>query len=103
MEFGTVPSATSATFKADPAMPVAASRVCAALFGSTAPSFNPDGILGQHRALGPVMTCHLRHLSPEVLAPAGLCCPAHHRLIDLIRQSGELRTISRTRGYRRDP
>ncbi len=31
LEFGTVPSATSATLKADPAMPVAPSRVCAAL------------------------------------------------------------------------
>ncbi len=30
-EFGAVPSATSATLKADPAMPVATSRVCAAL------------------------------------------------------------------------
>ena len=65
-------------------------------FGSTAPPFDLDGILGRRRALSPAMTCRLRHLSPEVLAPAGLCCPAHHRLIDLIRQSGGLRTISRT-------
>ena len=64
-------------------------------FGSTAPSFNPDGILGRRRALSPAMTCHLRHLGPEALAPVGLCCPDHHRLIGLIRQSGELRTISR--------
>ncbi len=27
-----------------------------------------------------------RHLCPEVLAPDGLCCPVHHRLINLIRQ-----------------
>ena len=65
-------------------------------FGSTAPSFNPDGILGRCRALRPGVTCHLRHLGPEALAPDGLCCPVHHRLIGLIRQSGGLRAISRT-------
>ena len=64
-------------------------------FGSTAPPFALDGILGRRRALCPAMTCHLRHLGPEALAPDGLCCPAHHRLIGLIRQSGGLRTISR--------
>ena len=37
----------------------------------------------------------LGHLRPEVLAQDGLCCPACQRLIDLIRQSGELRTLSR--------
>ena len=42
------------------------------------------------------MTCRLRHLSPEALAPDGLCCSAHHRSIGLIRQSGELRVLSRT-------
>ena len=35
------------------------------------------------------------HLSPEVLARDGLCCPARHHLIDFIRQSGELRILSR--------
>ena len=90
-----MPSATSATLKADPAMPVATSRVCAALrLDST--TRHPGDIIGQHRALCPGMTCRLRHLSPEALAPDGLCCSAHHRLIGLIRQSGELRAISRT-------
>ena len=42
------------------------------------------------------MTRRLRHLGPEAFAPDGLCCPAHHRLVDLIRQSGELRVLSRT-------
>ena len=94
-EFGAVPSATSATLKADPAMPVATSRVCAALrLDST--TRHPGDIIGRHRALCPGMTCRLRHLSPEALAPDGLCCSAHHRLIGLIRQSGELRAISRT-------
>ena len=64
-------------------------------FGSAAPPFQPGGILGRRRALSPGMTCHLRHLGPEALAPDGLCCPAHRRLIGLIRQSGELRAISR--------
>jgi len=34
-------------------------------------------------------------LNPEVLAPAGLCCPGLHRLSDLIRRSGDLHTTSR--------
>ncbi len=97
-----MPSATSATLKADPAIPVAISRVYAALRLDSI-TLHSSGILGRRRALGPGMTCRLRHLSPEALAPVGLCCPAHHRLIGLIRQSGELRAISRTRGYRHGP
>jgi hypothetical protein len=91
-----VPSATSATLKADPAIPVASSRVYAALRLDSATPFNRGGILGRRRALSPGMTCRLRHLSPEALAPDGLCYSVHHRLIGLIRQSGGLRVLSRT-------
>ena len=89
------PSATSATLKADPAMPVAISRVRDA-FRLDSTTLHPGGIIGRRRALCPGMTCRLRHLSPEALAPDGLCCPAHHRFIGLIRQSEGLRAISRT-------
>ena len=66
-------------------------------FGSTAPPLSTGGgILGRRRALSPGMTCRLRHLSPEALAPDGLCYSVHHRLIGLIRQSGGLRVLSRT-------
>ena len=82
--------------KADPAMPVAISRVCTVLRLVSTTLQIGVAILGRRRALSPGMTCRTRHLSPEALAPGGLCCSARHRLIGLIRQSEELRAISRT-------
>ena len=87
-KFGAVPSAGSATVKTDPVILVATSRVYTALRPRSDP---PSASVSVHRRKeGP-----LGHLRPEVLAQDGLCCPACQRLIDLIRQSGELRTLSR--------
>ena len=73
-EFDAVPSATSATLKADPAMPVASSRVCAALrLDST--TRHPGDIIGRHRALCPGMTCRLRHLSQRPSLRTGYVVP----------------------------
>ena len=87
-KFGAVPSAGSATVKTDPVILVAASRVYTALRPRSDP---PSASVTVHRR----DEVPLGHLRPEVLAQDGLCCPACQRLIDLIRQSGELRTLSR--------
>ena len=54
--------------KADPTIPMASSRRL--LRPSTSQSF------GQCRFLCTGETCRNGHLSPEVLARSGLCCPA---------------------------
>ena len=73
--------------KADPTIPMASSKRL--LRPSTLQSF------GRCRFLRTSVTCRNGHLSPELLARSGLCCPARHHLVDLIRQSGELRVLSR--------
>ena len=42
-----------------------------------------------------------RHLSPEALAPAGLCCPGHHRLAASSASLDVSASFPGTTGYRR--
>ena len=92
LQFGTKPSAGSSRSRPIPPYP----RTNTAF----APPFND----ASHRSMLHlcVQNCQYqhRHLSPEALAPAGLCCPGHHRLSASSASLDASASFPGTSGYR---
>ena len=76
-------------------MPAASSRICAAL-RLACTTLHLGDFIDRYRVLSFRMTCCIRHLNPGALTPNGLRWSAHHGVVGLIRQSGELRAPSCT-------
>ena len=92
-QFGTEPSAGSSRSRPIPPYP----RTDAAF----APPFdNASRRLMFHLCVRNRRLQH-RHLSPEALAPAGLCCPGHHRLSASSASLDISASFPGTTGYRR--
>ena len=72
LQFGTELSAGPPRLRLTPAMPPIGSRVVSVLRRPRPPLRYPP--------LSADSRLRRRHLSPEVLAPSGFCCPARHRL-----------------------
>ena len=92
-QFGQEPSAYPLGVKADPAVP------------PPRPTFAPAfGCVGRHQGHS-ASTCgprlQRRHLSPEVLAQGGLCCPTPHRLATSSASLGSSASLPGCAGYRR--
>ena len=91
-QFGQEPSAYLPEVKADPAIPPVETRV----YSSLRRRLSPDGISAS--MCGPRL--QRPHLSPEVLAQGGLCCPAPHRLATSSASVGSSASLPGLAGYR---
>ncbi len=92
-QFGTEPSAGSPRSRPIPPYP----RTDAAF----APPFDDATRRLMRRLCVRNRRLQHRHLSPEALAPAGLCCPGHHRLSASSASLDVSASFPGTTGYRR--